>query len=108
MARGLVELVIAPPLRPGTVLKLQRWLVEVAKAAISRVTPSWDGDTVLEMTIDLQPTPLVQMLTEAPEVEQVSEEPLTDPPVKGGEISYHVGGVKLYHSSRLDPRCCCS
>ena len=28
--------------------------------------------------------------------------------VKGGEISYHVGGVKLYHSSRLDPRCCCS
>ena len=26
----------------------------------------------------------------------------------GGEISYHVGGVKLYHSSRLDPRCCCS
>ena len=35
-----------------------------------------------------------------------------DPPlcrgvdVKGGEISYHVGGAKLYHSSRLDPRCC--
>ena len=28
--------------------------------------------------------------------------------VKGGEISYHVGGVKLYHSSRLDPRCYCS
>ena len=26
--------------------------------------------------------------------------------VKGGEISYHVGGAKLYHSSRLDPRCC--
>ena len=26
--------------------------------------------------------------------------------IKGGEISYHVGGAKLYHSSRLDPRCC--
>ena len=78
MVRGPVELVIAPPLRPGVMLKLQQRLAEVSEAVLSRVTPSWEGDTLLEMTINLQSAPLVQMLTEAPSVEHVSEEPPTD------------------------------
>ena len=66
--------------------------VRVPSGASAWVTGAFDS--VNEMSND--DLAALGMPTET-ELEQI---------VKGGEISYHVGGAKLYHSSRLDPRCC--
>ena len=71
-----VELVISPPMEPGIVLKLHKWLQEFAFADIEEIVGSLTGDTVLRMTIR-QPVPLLQMLGELPDVTEVSEEQYT-------------------------------
>lgn len=68
-----VEIVIAPPLEPRTVLRLQSWLQESAGATITGINPSLISDTVLHLTVE-QRVPLVQMPTDQDEVEQVTEE----------------------------------
>jgi len=67
------EIVIAPPLEPRTVLRLQSWLQESARATITGINPSLISDTVLHLTIGQQ-VPLIQMLTEQDDVEQATEE----------------------------------
>ena len=68
-----VEIVIAPPLEPRAVLRLQSWLQESAKATITGINPSLISDTVLHLTVG-QRVPLVQMLADEGDVEQATEE----------------------------------
>jgi len=69
-----VSLVLPPPLEPTTVLRLHRWLKEVAKGDVGKITGSLGGDTV--MTVGFrEPVPLLQMLSELPDVTAVAEEP---------------------------------
>lgn len=68
-----VDIVIAPPLEPRTVLRLQSWLQESAKATITGINPSLISDTVLHLTVG-QRVPLVQMLADEDDVEQATEE----------------------------------
>lgn len=68
-----VEIVIAPPLEPRTVLRLQSWLQESAKATITGINPSLISDTVVHLTVG-HLVPLIQMLTDLDDVEQATEE----------------------------------
>ena len=69
-----VEMVISPPVDTATVLKLYQWLQGVAFADVNEVVGSWTGDTVVKVTLR-RPIPLLRMLSELPEVLEVSEEP---------------------------------
>ena len=89
----------------STMLRRREDLVVVGEAR--------NGREAVEKVSDLRPD-VTLMDLRMPEVNgaeamrRIREENPETKFVKGGEISYHVGGVKLYHSSRLDPRCCCS
>ncbi len=69
-----VDLVISPPLEPGAVLKLHKWLTEVAKGDIGKIDSSLGGEAVLSVTFREQ-THLVPMLTGLSYVAEVIEEP---------------------------------
>ncbi len=55
------NLVISPPIEPGTVLRLHKWLKDVAEAEIDWVNASLNGDTVISVSLR-QPVPLAKML----------------------------------------------
>lgn len=69
-----VDLVIPPPIEPGVVLRLHKWLKDVAKAEIHRIDSSLGGDTVLSIAFR-QEIPLPRMLAKLEYVEGVAEEP---------------------------------
>ena len=73
---GDIDLVVSPPAEPIKLLRLHRWLLEVAHAEIRETSVSWEQDTVVKVTIS-RPIPLFQMLTELPDVAEVTEEPYT-------------------------------
>ena len=72
-----VDMVISPPVDTATVLKLYQWLQGVAFADVNEVVGSWTGDTVVKVTLR-RPIPLIRMLSELPEVIEVSEEPYAE------------------------------
>jgi DNA-binding NarL/FixJ family response regulator len=72
-----VDMVISPPVDTATVLKLYQWLQGVAFADVNEVVGSWTGDTVVKVTLR-RPIPLIRMLSELPEVMEVSEEPYAE------------------------------
>ena len=65
---------ISPPVEPTKLLSLHRRLREGAHAEILETGVSRDQDTVVKVTL-LRPIPLVQMLSELPDVVSVTEEP---------------------------------
>ncbi len=68
------DLVISPPVEPSTVLRLHKWLKEVAKAEIERINSSLEGDTVLKVNFR-QATSLRQMLAKLTYLAKVTDEP---------------------------------
>ncbi len=70
---GDVELVITPPLDPATLIRLHGWLKETAYADIGETVGSWQEETVLKVNIR-QPIPLLQLLSELPDVAEVTQE----------------------------------
>lgn len=69
-----VHLMLSPPLEPTTVLRLHRWLKEVAKGDVGKITASWGGETAISVEFR-EPVPLLQMLAESPDIAEVVEEP---------------------------------
>lgn len=67
------ELVISAPVIPGLILNLHKWLKETTKAEIGKITASWGGDTLMNVTFR-DPTPLLEMLAAHPFVAQVGED----------------------------------
>ena len=67
------DLVIPPPLEPSTVLRLHKWLKDVAEAEIDWVNASLNGDTVIRITLR-QPVPLAKMLDGLSYVAEVAPE----------------------------------
>ena len=72
-----VELVISPPVEPWMLLKLHRWLTEVANIDVGEMAGSLTGDTVVRGSIR-RPIPFVKMLAELPDVAEVTEEPYVE------------------------------
>ena len=72
-----VELIISPPVEPGMVLKLHQWLMEAADIDLGKITGSQTGDTILSVSMR-RPGPLMRMLSELPNVREVTEEPYVD------------------------------
>ena len=71
-----VELVISPPLEPSMLMKLHRWLKEIPGVELRETKVSRQEDTVLRVMLT-KPIPLIQMLSQLPEVVSVTEEPYT-------------------------------
>ena len=67
------DLVISSPIEPGTVLRLHKWLKDVAEAEIDWVNASLNGDTVIRITLR-QPVPLALMLDGLSYVAEVTPE----------------------------------
>lgn len=67
------DLVISPPMEPGTVLRLHKWLKDVAVAEIDWVNASLNGDTVISITLR-QAVPLAKMLDGLSYVAEVTPE----------------------------------
>ena len=74
-----VELVISPPVEPAMVLKLHQWLMEAANMDLGKITGSRSqtGDTVLSVFMR-GPGPFTRMLSELPNVKEVTEEQYTE------------------------------
>ena len=45
-----VELIVSVPLDPMAILKFQAWLKEIGMTALGTITPSWNHDTIINMT----------------------------------------------------------
>ena len=84
-----VELVIPPPLQPMKLLELHRWLTEVAGGEIGETTGTPGQDIVMKVALP-QSIPLLQMLSDLPDVAEVAEEPYTG---EGLPTSGSVGGL---------------
>ena len=69
-----VELLIASLVEPSIVLRLHKWLMDVAKADVDRVISTLGKDTVLTVNCR-EATPLPQMLVNLPYISEVIEEP---------------------------------
>ena len=67
------DLVISSPIEPGTVLRLHKWLTDVAEAEIDWVNASLNRDTVIRITLR-QPAPLARMLDGLSYVAEVTPE----------------------------------
>ena len=72
-----VELIISPPAEPWMLLRLHRWLTDVANIDVGEMAGSWTGDTVVRGSIR-RPIPFVKMLAEWPAVAEVTEEPYVE------------------------------
>ena len=67
------NLILSPPIEPGDVLRLHKWLKDVAGAEIDWVNASLNGDTVISITLR-EPAPLAKMLAELSYVANVALE----------------------------------
>ena len=70
----VADLVIPPPLELSIILRLHKWLKEVAEVDVGKIVSSLTGDTVVNVTFH-DPTSLGQMLAGLPYVRKVTEEP---------------------------------
>jgi CheY-like chemotaxis protein len=70
---GMVDLVISSAQRPNTVLKLHKWLQEVASADIGEVEGVLGSDVIMKMVIR-RPIPLQVMLRDLRFVADVTDE----------------------------------
>ena len=67
-----VGLEVAASSVPGKLIKFVQWLRQAAEADIKEIRESARGDTIIELSFE-HPTPLFQMLSELPDVGEVTE-----------------------------------
>jgi hypothetical protein len=94
---GTVELVLPPPVALDRMLQLHKQLKEMSHIDVLNLGGSVDNGITIRILLD-SPVPLLQILEELPEADEVAEEPLdggTKGPGRKGDHQDHVRRVVI-------------